>query len=87
MNKLVITEYGEPSLQMVWAAEQLKALPAPEHCIGDIVIVPPCDYGLVSLICPDKRHSPPQGWVYGVTCAEDWERIYYFPAESVVKRG
>jgi hypothetical protein len=87
VEEIIITEYGEPPLAVVWKSGQLKALPAPEHSIGDIVIVPPGDYGVVLFFCPERENVPPQRWIYGVSCQEDWDRIYYFPAESVVKRG
>ena len=87
MRELIITEYGEPSADIIRGSNQLKALPTPEHEIGDIVIVPPGDYGIVQFYCPETRNNPPQDWIYAVCCPDDWSRLYYFPATSIIKRG
>lgn len=76
----------ELSAQMIWASEQLNSVPAPEHSIGNIVIVPPGDYGLVRSLSLNLT-NPPSDWVYGICCIEDFDRLYYFPAKSVTKRG
>lgn len=87
MSELIITEYGEPSAYIAWKSELLKAIPAPEHEVGDIVIVPPGKYGIVQFYCSEQANDPPQDWIYAVCCPEDWKRIHYFPATSVIKRG
>lgn len=83
-EEVIITEYGEPSQNLVGLAEALKNLPAPKHTIGDIVIVPPAVYGVVQFYLYEPTIWE---WIYAVFLEENPEKIHYFPEKAVVSRG
>ena len=76
----IVVESDRPPASIIALSEALKNLPAPEHTMGDIVIVPPAVYGLVRFSLWEPTHRT---WVYAVFLEADPDKIHYFPEAQV----